>query len=128
MADKIHFLFVCSAGINRSPAAAQLFEKSGSYEAKYAGIHGATLRDGSRTNELTQELVDWADKIFVMDEKTEGQLTYINEHFSVEGKHIAVLDIPDKFTTSTVQKYEELQSILRDKLHEYLTLQEERPF
>jgi len=36
---KKHLLFVCSSAIDRSPAAAELFENSSKYEAKYAGIN-----------------------------------------------------------------------------------------
>jgi predicted protein tyrosine phosphatase len=44
---------------------------------------------------ITQELIDWADMIFVMCERTDKHLTYLKEHFILGTKPIFDLDLPD---------------------------------
>jgi predicted protein tyrosine phosphatase len=67
-------LFVCTANLQRSPTAERLFQGWKSvWEAKSAGI-----MPDSEGNPLTQELIDWADLIIVM-EPIHNQ--YIKGHF-----------------------------------------------
>ena len=56
----MNILFLCTANSERSPTAERLFKHSRTYSAKSAGVHPAAYRV------VDQELVDWADKIFVM--------------------------------------------------------------
>ncbi|KKT82452.1 MAG: hypothetical protein UW79_C0006G0030 [Candidatus Yanofskybacteria bacterium GW2011_GWA2_44_9] len=65
---KIKVLFICTANISRSRTAEDLLLGSSVYEAKSAGFKWC-----EGTGQLvTQELVDWADRIIVMNEN-EGQ-------------------------------------------------------
>jgi predicted protein tyrosine phosphatase len=54
-------LFVCSANIDRSPTAENLFKNQAGLEVKSAGVSKTAFK------ELTPEMIDWADKIFAMD-------------------------------------------------------------
>lgn len=56
-------LFVCTANLQRSPTAQSLFRSwKGRWETRSAGISPVLGGNG-----LTQELIDWADLILVME-------------------------------------------------------------
>ena len=105
--------------MNRSPLAASLFENSAFYEARSAGFY--PLKIGKEAGKpITQELIDWADKIFVMSEKEEKHLTLLKERFNLGDKKVEVLDVPDLYNTNLSKNYQELKSVLSEKLKEYL--------
>lgn len=98
-------LFVCTANLQRSPTAENLFEGwKGIWEAKSAGI-----RPHPQGNPLTQELVDWADFVIVM-EPIHSQ--YIRAHFECGPDKIRILGIADRYFRDSP----ELVSILRRKV------------
>lgn len=110
---KTKLLFVCTANINRSRAAEELVARSGKYEVQSAGFQFCNAGKDRVTGQLLrQELVDWADRIFVMDEISDRHLTRLRTRFNVLGKDVVVLDIPDIFDRSNPA----LTAILRDKL------------
>ena len=115
MFQKIRLLFVCNLNLNRSPTAAALFANSPYYEARSAGIYARGGKEGNTA--VTQGLINWADKIFVMEET---QLDFLKEHFAIEGKHVLMLDVPDYYQTSVVKEYEKLTQVLKEKLADYL--------
>jgi len=81
-------LFVCTANLQRSPTAEKLFQGwKGIWEAKSAGI-----MPGSHGNPLTQELIDWADLILVMELDHNH---YIQSHFRCDPGKIRVLNVAD---------------------------------
>lgn len=100
-------LFICMANVSRSRTAEDLFKNSTQYEVQSAGIkwHQA----GGQT--LSQGLIGWADKIFVMER---WQLEYLSATFDIEDKRITVLDIPDIYGRGDVN----LILILLSKLKE----------
>jgi len=55
---KAKLLFICTANINRSRAAEDLFANSSRYEARSAGI--IEHKVGGQV--VRQELIDWADR------------------------------------------------------------------
>ncbi len=98
-------LFVCTANVSRSPTAEDLFQGwKGVWEAKSAGI-----TPDPRGRLLTQELIDWADLIIVM-EPTHGE--YITSHFQCSLDKIRILNIVDRYTRDDL----ELESVLRKKV------------
>jgi len=105
---KAKLLFICTANINRSRAAENLFANSSRYEAKSAGF---TMLDLSG-QALTQELINWADRIFVMDEASDRHITKLRAGFDVQNKDVVVLGIPDKYD----RKDRNLSAILKKKL------------
>ena len=83
-------LFVCTANLQRSPTAENLFQGwKGIWEAKSAGIMPEPKR-----NPLTQKLIDWADVIVVM-EPIHSQ--YIHAHFKCSPDKIRILNIADRY-------------------------------
>lgn len=88
---KKHLLFVCSGAKDRSPTAKDLFAHSIKYTAKSAGTH----RDAKKR--VTQELLNWANVIFVMSEGTNRHLTYLKENFKVRENPIYDLHVRDMY-------------------------------
>ena len=92
--------------------AERLFSACPDIETKSAGTHE------SATTRITQELVDWADIIFVMSEEKERHLSYIKNNFAVDEKLMYDLEISDVYHTG--QK--ELKKILIEKVVKYIDL------
>ena len=86
----MNLLFVCTANINRSVTAAELFASCDGINTRSAGTHAL-----KETTQLSQELLTWADKVFVMDEKRDGHASFIAGHFSLGATELYNLDIPD---------------------------------
>jgi len=101
----MRILFVCRANLQRSPTAEKLF-KSNNIETKSAGI------DPLSFIVINQKTIDWANKIFVMEE---SQKEFILDNFKVD-KDIIVLDIPDIYFKDDP----ELIKILKKKVGKYL--------
>lgn len=107
---KRHLLFICSGNVNRSPTAESLFLNSKFYEAKSAGT------DPNAVARVTQDLIDWADLVFVMSEKEDGHLTFVENNFSVNSKLVCDLDIPDSYDRDDP----ELIRLLGKKIEEFM--------
>jgi len=89
---KTHLLFLCSANIDRSPAAEDLFKNSKKFEAKSAGL--SELAE----IQVSEEDVSWADIIFVMNERDEGHKSILLKKFpEAASKDIRILNIPNNF-------------------------------
>lgn len=101
---KKRLLFVCQENTWRSPAAQKLFLDNKEYEAKSAGI------SPTAPTVISQELIEWADDIFVMEEL---QKNILENMFELE-KEIIVLDIGTNFYG------DELEYELREKLKNYI--------
>lgn len=83
-------LFVCTANLQRSPTAEKLFQGwNGLWESKSAGI-----MPEPDCNPLTQQLIDWADMVIVMEQV---HRRYIQSHFHCSADKIHVLNIADRY-------------------------------
>jgi len=82
-------LFVCSGNRDRSPTAEQLFRNHKGLEVKSAGI----LR-GIAPTPLSADLIQWADKIFAMEEKHKEEILNISPKAS---EKIVVLNIENNY-------------------------------
>ena len=91
--SKTKLLFICTANINRSRTAEDLFINSYRYEAKSAGIICHQL-GGQQVN---QELIDWVDMVFVMDEANDYHRSHLIEKFNVDERKVHVLHISDSY-------------------------------
>jgi len=105
----MNLLFICSRNQWRSRTAETIFKNRSGFEVKSAGTSKtARIR-------ISQKLIEWADLIFVMENKHKKR---VSEYFPnlVNYKEIIVLDIPDDF------KYmdEELIKNLEDSVSFYL--------
>ena len=89
MAER-RFLFVCSQNRLRSPTAEQIFADWPGLEVSSAG----TNRDAE--NPLTDELIEWADTIFVMERL---HLNKVRSKFrnALGPRRIVCLEIPDEY-------------------------------
>jgi predicted protein tyrosine phosphatase len=83
-------LFVCSENRMRSLTAEKMFDGFPGYEVKSAGT------EMSARTPVTQEHIDWADMIFVMEQEHEQIL---EEQFgeALEEKNVICLNIPDVY-------------------------------
>lgn len=90
---KRKLLFVCHSNINRSRTAEDYVNSSlhSKYEAKSAGTF-ATLPWG---NPITENLLNWADTIFVMDKEQENFIKYNNPQ---SFRKVINLNIPDIYS------------------------------
>jgi predicted protein tyrosine phosphatase len=107
-----HLLFICTGNVNRSPTAESLFLNSRFYEAKSAGT------DQNAAVKVSQDLIDWADVVFVMSEKEDGHLTFLENNFSLRNKPAYDLEIPDDYDTNDP----ELICLLREKIERFIPL------
>ena len=86
----MHVLFVCSQNRLRSPTAEQVFADYESIEVASAGLNrGAEVPLGN-------ELIEWADLIFVMEKAHRNKLSKLFKQH-LQGKRIVCLDIPDDY-------------------------------
>jgi len=83
-------LFVCSQNKLRSPTAEQVF-------ASYPGIECASAGlNHDAENPLTEELLEWAEIIFVMEKAQRAKLTSrFKKH--LQDQRIICLNIPDNY-------------------------------
>jgi predicted protein tyrosine phosphatase len=107
---KTKLLFVCTGNRDRSPTAEELFRISSEYEARSAGTGTFAVQ------KVTQELIDWADKIFVMSEIEDRHLTFLETHFKLKGKTVIDLDVPDRYERGS----QELITLLAARLSQHL--------
>lgn len=106
----MNYLFICSANKQRSKTAEDFFsQKYPEHEFLSAGTNTKICRKEG-TTELTEDLLQWADKVFVMEKK---HLDQIKKHTGSKCySKIEVLNIPD------IYKYydTDLISILEEKV------------
>ena len=99
---KLRILFVCSANLQRSPTAEQVFGNfSDEWQTKSAGIMPSPGR-----NPLTQRLIDWADLILVMEPE---HAEHIRENYNSNDDKIRILNIPDVYARNDPVLIQELK-------------------
>lgn len=106
MVPKKRVLFICSCARARSPTAEAMFNGAG-IEAKSAGI------SNDYPNRVTNKLVEWAELIFVMEDKHKQYLIELNNS---SAQKILVLGIPDIYG----KNQPELRQLLLEKVQPYL--------
>ena len=103
-------LFVCTANVDRSRTAEDLYRADPRYEVRSAGVAPFA------TNRLTLDLLLWADRVFVMSEREDGHLTQIHSRFRTAGRPMVDLDVPDRWPRGD----RELVDLLLQRLRPYL--------
>lgn len=86
----MRLLFLCDQNRFRSPTAAALFSMEQGIETASAGVGRNAVVS------LTEDLVAWADLIFVMEKAHYNRLLRRFRH-QLPGKRVVVLDIPDEY-------------------------------
>lgn len=105
--QKMKILFVCLANVDRSPTAEEMFKSRSDLEVMSAGISAL----GGR--QLTEELVNWADKIFVMEQE---QAEYIEVLVLGSKTKTIALDIPDIYP----RNHPKLKMLLEERVTPHL--------
>ncbi len=100
----MNLLFVCTAGMQRSPTGAELYARKG-YHTRYAGM----LATG--VDALTADKIRWADHVFVMESR---HREYIKRNFPelYESTPVTSLNIPDIY----LKNDPELVEMIEEKL------------
>jgi protein-tyrosine phosphatase len=103
-------LFLCTANVDRSRTAEDLYRSDPRYEIRSAGLaHFATVP-------VTRELLSWADRVFVMDERREGHRSLLRMRFPDVDRPVVDLDVEDLWRRG----HPELVRVLRKKLKGHL--------
>ena len=86
----MNLLFVCSENRLRSPTAEEVFSQYPGVEAIGAGTNS------DAETPVSGDLIEWADAILVMEKSHRNK---ISKRFrkQLQGKKVAVLDIPDNY-------------------------------
>jgi predicted protein tyrosine phosphatase len=89
MAERI--LFVCTANRDRSRTAESLYRDDPRYEVRSAGVAPFA------TTPITVDLLIWADRVFVMNERFDRHHTQIRHRFPSINRPTVDLDIEDRW-------------------------------
>jgi predicted protein tyrosine phosphatase len=89
--QKERILFVCTANLDRSPTAEDLYRNDPRYEVKSAGTAPFAA------NPITRDLLLWADRVFVMCEREDRHHTEIKHRFPMLDSKIIDLDLEDRW-------------------------------
>lgn len=87
---KLRVLFLCNQNRLRSPTAERIFSEDARLEVRSAGV------DADATVQVTRELLEWSDVIFVMEKR---QRNVVHKRFPdlYHAKSIICLYIPDRY-------------------------------
>ena len=106
------YLFVCYANEQRSRTAEELCKKMAKERGLDIAVNSAGIARGAN-NPLTEEQVNQADIIFVMEDYMQ---TAVEQEYAGKGKNIVCFDIPDIYYRNDPH----LIKILQGKLQHYL--------
>jgi predicted protein tyrosine phosphatase len=86
-----HILFVCTANVDRSRTAEDLYRDDPRYEVRSAGTAPFAQTP------LSRELLLWADRVFVMCEREDRHQTLIKLRFPDLHRPVFDLDVEDRW-------------------------------
>ncbi len=86
-----HILFVCTANVDRSRTAEDLYEGDERYEVRSAGTAPFA------TVPVNRDLLLWADRVFVMCEKEDRHQTQLRLRFPGVDRPIVDLNVEDRW-------------------------------
>jgi len=84
-------LFVCTANVDRSRTAEDLYARDPRYDVRSAGTAAFA------TQTLSRELLQWADRVFVMNERHDQHRTQLRLRFPDVKTTIVDLDVEDRW-------------------------------
>lgn len=84
-------LFVCTANVDRSRTAEDLYSHDDRYEVRSAGVAPFA------TVVVTRDLLLWADRVFVMNERDDQHRTLIRIRFPDVDRPLVDLDVVDRW-------------------------------
>jgi protein-tyrosine phosphatase len=103
-------LFVCTANVDRSRTAEDLYKHDERYEVRSAGVAPFA------TVPLTRDMLLWADRVFVMNEREDRHRTLIRIRFPDVDRPIVDLDVKDLWRRGDP----DLESLLLRRLRPHL--------
>jgi len=103
-------LFVCTANVDRSRTAEDLYRSDPRYEVRSAGTAPFA------TTPVSRELLRWADRVFVMCEREDAHATQLRMRFPEITTPVVDLDLVDRWPRGDP----ELVTRLRRKLAAHL--------
>jgi predicted protein tyrosine phosphatase len=103
-------LFVCTANVDRSRTAEDLYRDDERYEVRSAGVAPFA------TVVLTRDLLLWADRVFVMNERDDQHRTLIRIRFPDVDRPIVDLDVEDRWHRGDPELVSRLTRRLRPHL------------
>lgn len=112
-----HVLFVCTANIDRSRTAEDLYENDPRFEVRSCGV--APFAQVV----VTRELLEWADHIFVMNESEDHHVTAIRRRFPSLAKRVVDLDIEDRWKRG----HPELARLIVARLEPHIGMPQQAP-
>jgi predicted protein tyrosine phosphatase len=112
MPERLHYLFVCYANVDRSPTAEAVCRRIAAENGLDIEVSSAGTSDGA-TRPVTKRMADLADKIFVMEPE---MVTEMVEGYGQNPAKIVCLDILDLYKRNDPG----LVAMLEEKLYEYL--------
>ncbi len=105
-----HILFICTANVDRSKTAEDLYRDDERYAVRSRGVARFATR------ELTSDDLDWAHRVFVMNESEDQHRTLIQMRFGKVNRPIVDLEIEDLWRRGDP----ELSRLLLRKLKKHL--------
>ena len=109
-AKRERILFVCTANVDRSPTAEDLYAADPRYEVRSAGLAPFA------TVPVTRELLLWADRVFVMNEDEDQHCTLLRVRFPEIDRPVVDLDVRDLWRRG----HRELVALLLRRLRPHL--------
>jgi predicted protein tyrosine phosphatase len=103
-------LFLCTANVDRSPTAEDLYRSDPRYEVRSAGLAPFARRP------VTQDDLLWADRVFVMCEREDRHLTALKARFPAFDRPVVDLDVEDRWHRGDPELVRRLQRSLRQHL------------
>ena len=112
---KTKILFVCSGGLDRSPTAEELINKefSDKFEARSCGLYPLT-----NSNEITKEVLSWADLIIVMETRHKTEILKKFKSSVQDKPEIIILDVSNRY----LRNDPELKRVIKEKLFKLFRL------
>ena len=105
-------LFVCTANVDRSPTAEFLYLGDPRYEVHSAGTAPFA------TNPLSREMMLWANRVFVMNEREDRHRTLVKMRFPDVDRDVIDLDIEDRWRRGHPELVDRLLRALKPHLGE----------
>ncbi len=109
-APRERILFVCTANIDRSRTAEDMYRRDERYEVRSAGVAPFA------TVVLTRDILLWADRVFVMNEREDQHRTLIRIRFPDVDRPLVDLDVEDRWHRGDPELVELLTRRLRPHL------------
>jgi predicted protein tyrosine phosphatase len=89
--DPQRILFICTANIDRSRTAEDLYKHDPRYEVRSAGTAPFA------TTPVSRDLLHWADRVFVMCEREDRHATQLRLRFPDVRRPTVDLDVEDRW-------------------------------